>query len=140
MDDELIGVCALATRIACQRMTPPHLKVLRDSIAQARCLPAKTAWDRKVTAHAEIVNLLADAAADPMLALLVRTVPGELYDLMITVGPGISGIIASSRRRLLELITAGDAEGAAREMEQHLLGLLWMRRLCHSSAQTDVAV
>jgi DNA-binding FadR family transcriptional regulator len=59
---------------------------------------------------------------------------------MITVGPGISGIIASSRRRLLELITAGDAEGAAREMEQHLLGLLWMRRLCHSSAQTDVAV
>jgi DNA-binding GntR family transcriptional regulator len=140
MDDELIGVCALATRIACQRMTSPHLKALRDSIEQARCLPAKTAWGRKVTAHAEIVNLLADAAADPALAVLIRNVPGELYDLMITVGPGISGIIASSRRRLLKLITAGDAEGAAREMEQHLQGLLWMRRLCHRSAQTDVVV
>ena len=129
MDEELIGVCALATRIACQRMTLPHLKALRDSVEQARCLPAKTAWDRKVTAHAEIVNLLADAAADPILALLARNIPGELHDLMITVGPGTSGLIASSRRRLLALITAGDAEGAEREMEEHLNGLLWMRRL-----------
>jgi DNA-binding GntR family transcriptional regulator len=129
MDEELIGVCALATRIACQRMTPPHLKALRDSVEQARCLPAKTAWDRKVTAHAEIVNLLADAAADPILALLARNIPGELHDLLITVGPGTSGLIASSRRRLLALITAGDAEGAEREMEEHLNGLLWMRRL-----------
>jgi hypothetical protein len=129
MDEELIGVCALATRIACQRMTLPHLKALRNSVEQACCLPAKTAWDRKVTAHAEIVNLLADTAADPILALLARDIPGELYDLMITVGPGTSGIIASSRRRLLALITAGDAEGAAHEMEQHLNGLLWMRRL-----------
>jgi hypothetical protein len=129
MDEELIGVCALATRIACQRMTLPHLKALRNSVEQACCLPAKSAWDRKVTAHAEIVNLLADTAADPILALLARNIPGELYDLMITVGPGTSGIIASSRRRLLALITAGDAEGAAHEMEQHLNGLLWMRRL-----------
>ena len=68
MDDELIRVCALATRVACQRMTPPHLKALRDSVEQACCLPARTAWDRKVTAHAEIANLLADAAADPILA------------------------------------------------------------------------
>jgi GntR family transcriptional regulator, transcriptional repressor for pyruvate dehydrogenase complex len=140
VDDELIGVCALATRVACQRMTPPHLKALRGSVEQACCLPTRTAWDRKVTAHAEIVNLLTDATADPVLALLVRSVPGELYDLMITVGPAASGIIASSRRRLLALITAGDAEGAAREMEQHLERLLWMRRLARGSVQRDIAV
>jgi hypothetical protein len=34
-------------------------------------------------------------------ALLARNVPRALHDLMITVGPGASGIIASSRRRLL---------------------------------------
>ena len=140
MDDELILVCALATRIACQRMTPPHLKALRDSVEQARCLPTGTAWDRKATAHAEIVNQLADAAADPILALLVRNVPGELYDLMVTVGPAASGIVASSRRRLLALIKAGDAERAAREMEQHLKGLLWMRRLARCCVQTGIAV
>jgi DNA-binding GntR family transcriptional regulator len=140
MDEELIGVCALAARIACQQMTPPHLKALRDSVEQARCLPTKTDWDREVTAHAEIVNLLADVAADPALALLARNVPRALHDLMITVGPGTSGIIASSRRRLLALITAGDDEGAAREMEQHLNGLRWIRRLCHGSARSDIAV
>jgi DNA-binding GntR family transcriptional regulator len=140
MDDELIRACALATRVACQRMTPPHLKALRGSVEQACCLPTRTAWDRKVTAHAEIVNLLADAAADPVLALLVRNAPGELYDLMITVGPAASGIVASSRRRLVTLITAGDAHGAAREMEQHLKGLLWMQCLARGSVQADVAV
>jgi DNA-binding GntR family transcriptional regulator len=140
MDDELIRVCALATRVACQRMTPPHLKALRDSVEQACCLPSRTAWDRKVTAHAEIANLLADAAADPILALLVRNVPGELYGLMMTVGPAVGGIVASSRRRLLALITAGDADGAAREMEQHLKGLRWMRRLARGSVQSDIAV
>jgi GntR family transcriptional repressor for pyruvate dehydrogenase complex len=137
MDDELTRVCALATRVACQRMTPPHLNALRDSVEQACCLSARTAWDRKATAHAEIVNLLADVAAEPILALLVRNVLGELYDLMITVGPVASGIVASSRRRLLALIAAGDADGAMREMEQHLKGLLWMRCLARGSVRNQ---
>jgi GntR family transcriptional regulator, transcriptional repressor for pyruvate dehydrogenase complex len=140
MDDELIRVCALATRVACQRMSPAHLKALRDSVEQACCLPTRTAWDRKVTAHAEVVNLLADATADPVVTLLVRNIPGELYDLMSTVGPAASGIVASSRRRLVALITAGDAHGAAREMEQHLKGLLWMQGLARGSVQGEVAV
>jgi DNA-binding GntR family transcriptional regulator len=135
MDDELIRVCALAARVACQRMTPPHLKALRDSVEQACCLPARFCWDRKATAHAEIVNLLTDAAADPVVALLTREVPGHLHDLMVTAGPAADGIIASSRRRLLELIWAGDADGAAREMEQHLGYLSWMRCLSRSSAE-----
>jgi hypothetical protein len=33
----------------------------------------------------------------------------------------------------------GDGDGAAREMEQHLGGLLWMRRLCRGS-QSDIAI
>ena len=64
MDDELIRVAGLATRVACQRMTPRYLKALSDSTEQVCCLPATFAWDRKATAYAEIVNLLADAAAD----------------------------------------------------------------------------
>ena len=76
MDDELIRVAGLATRVACQRMTPPYLKALSDSIEQVCCLPATFAWDRKAAAYAEIVNLLADAAADPVLALVRPAVAG----------------------------------------------------------------
>ena len=111
MDDELIRVCAVATRVACQRMTPPDLKALRDSVEQACCLPAMTAWDRKGHGTRGDRQPAGRRGPDPTLALLVRNVPGELYDLMITVGPGAGGIVASSRRRLLALITAGDAGG-----------------------------
>jgi FCD domain-containing protein len=126
MDDELIRVAGLATRVACERMTPRYLRALSDSIEQVCCLPAMFAWDRKATAYAEIVNLLADAAADPVLALLLRNVPGRLYDLMVTVGPAADDVIAGSRRRLLALIRARGADGAGQEMEQHVEGLSWM--------------
>jgi GntR family transcriptional regulator, transcriptional repressor for pyruvate dehydrogenase complex len=140
MDEELMRVCALATRAACQRMTPPYLKALHDSVEQACCLPADFDWDLKAAAHAQIANLLADAAENPVLAVLLRDVPGQLHDLMVTVGPVASGIIAGSRRRLLTLLQARDAEGAAGEMEQHLGGLLWMRRLSSGSGPVQVAV
>ena len=143
-DDELIRVCAVAARAACRRMTPWYLKALHDSVEQACCLPSRFDWDRKAALHAEIINLLADAAGAPALAVLVRDVPGQLHDLMIAVGPAASGIIAGSSRRLLALLQAGDADGAAREIEQHLGGLLWMRRVSRrpapSTVQGDIAV
>jgi hypothetical protein len=110
VDDEAIGWCALATRAACSRMTAQHLKALQDSVGQARTLPARFAWDRKATAHAQIFNLLAD------------------------------GIILSSRRRLLDLIRVDDADGAAAEMEQHLHLLHFMGRLSRSSEPGGIAV
>jgi DNA-binding GntR family transcriptional regulator len=143
MDDELIRVCALAARAACQRMTPRYLKALLDSVEQACCLPSRFDWNRKAAAHAEIVNLLAGAAGDPSLAGLARDVHGPLQDLMVAVGPAASGIIAGSRRRLLAQFRAGDADGAAREMEQHLGCLLWMRRVSRRpvpAVPADIAV
>jgi DNA-binding GntR family transcriptional regulator len=144
MEDELVRVCTVAVRAACRRMTPPYLKALHDSVEQACCLPRGVDWDRKVTAHAEIINLLAEAAGDQAVTVLVRDVPGQLYDLMIAVGPAASGIIAASRHRLLALLRAGDGDGAARELERHLGGLLWMRRVARrptpSTARTKIAL
>jgi len=141
MDDELIRWCTLTTRAACSRMTAQHLKALQDSVGQARCLPARFAWDRKATAHVQIFNLLADVIADhPVSVLLLNRAVGAVHDLMLTVGPAADGIILSSRRRLLDLIRAGDADGAAAEMEQHLRRLHFMWRLSRSSVPNGVAV
>ncbi|HEX2318123.1 MAG TPA: hypothetical protein VHJ18_03975 [Streptosporangiaceae bacterium] len=41
-----------AARVACLRMTPQYLEVLPDSVEQARRMPSRFAWDRKVAAHA----------------------------------------------------------------------------------------
>ena len=141
MDEELIRWCVLATRAACSRMTAPHLKALQDSVGQARSLPARFAWDGKATAHAEIFNLLAEVITDrPVPAPFLNRAVGAMYDLMVTVGPAADGIILSSRRRLLGLIRAGDADGAAAEMEQHLRRLHFMWRLARSSEPGDIAV
>jgi DNA-binding FadR family transcriptional regulator len=59
---------------------------------------------------------------------------------MITVGPAADGIILSSRRRLLDLIRAGDAEGAAAEMEQHLRRLHFMWKLSRNAEPGGIAV
>jgi hypothetical protein len=56
MDDELIRVAGLAARVACRRMTAGYLRALSDSIEQVCGLPGTFAWDRKATAHAEIVK------------------------------------------------------------------------------------
>ena len=141
MDEELIWWCVMATSGACVRMTAPHLKALQDCVGQACCLPAGLAWDRRAAAHAQIFNLLADVAADhPVPALVLTEAVGTLYDVMVAVGPTADGMINSSRRRLLALICAGDADGAAAEMEHHLRGLSLMARLPGPADLDGIAV
>jgi DNA-binding FadR family transcriptional regulator len=141
MDEELIWWCVMVTRAACLRMTARHLKALQDSVGQACCLSARFAWDRRATAQVQIFNLLADVAADhPVPAVVLTEAVGTLYDLMVAVGPTAHGMIKSSRRRLLALIRAGDADGAAAEMEHHLRGLRFMARLSGSPVPGGIAV
>jgi prevent-host-death family protein len=63
--EELIRVQATAARVACGRMTTLALQALRDSVERASCLPSRPRWESKVAAHAEIFQLLADAAGSP---------------------------------------------------------------------------
>jgi GntR family transcriptional regulator, transcriptional repressor for pyruvate dehydrogenase complex len=140
MDDWLISLHAAVARDACARMTQPGLKALQDSVEQAACLSARFQWDRKATAHAEIFNLLADISGDAALSRNATGTTAHMYHLVVTVGPAADGIILSSRRRLLEKMRAGDADGAASEMEDHLRGLAFMWRLARRSPRNAVAV
>ena len=134
MDEGLIQVQAMAVRVACLRMTAQQLKALHDSVEFASCLPARSQWDRKAAAHAEIFRLLADAADDPVLAPLLGSAAGSVHHLMLTVGRAADGMIIGSHRRLLAHLRAGNADEAALEMENHLRGLQYMGRLTGCSA------
>jgi GntR family transcriptional repressor for pyruvate dehydrogenase complex len=140
--EEMIQAQATATRIACARMTTLHLRALHDSVERASCLLARSQWDRKAAAHAEIFSLLADAVDDPALAPLLRGGVGYLQELMQVVGRAADGMIVSSRRRLLEHMYARNGEAAALEMEKHLRGLLYMWRLarCRQQGEREVTV
>ena len=121
----MIRAQAMAARIACERMTMVRLTRLHDSVERACGLAARPRWDGKAAAHAEIFNLLADAADDPRLTESVASA----RELIVAVGRAADGMIISSRRRLLSHLHAGDGEGADAEMENHLRALLYMRRL-----------
>lgn len=128
MELNLIRVQAMAARVACEQMTEAALRALRDSVDRASCLPTRPGWEQKAAAHAEIFGLLADVAGD-RAAGQSSGLAAAMRDLMLTVGPAADGMIASSRRRLLAHLSAGQADGAALEMEAHLRVLHYMRRL-----------
>ena len=128
--DELIQAQVLAARAACEQITSNALKRLIESVERACCLPSKHGWERKAAAHAEIFRLLVDVAGHPAASPLVA-----IDDLMRAVGPAANGIITSSRKRLLASMGAGDAEGAAREIENHLRVLHYMGLLADRNHQ-----
>jgi DNA-binding FadR family transcriptional regulator len=94
-----------------------------------------------VTHPRQMFGLLADVIADrPGPAMFLNAAVGAIHDLMVTVGPAADGIVLSSRRRLLEAIRAGDADGAAAEMEQNLRRLRFMWRLSGGPQPGGIAV
>jgi len=135
MEEGMIQAQAMAARIACARMTVLHLTEFHDSVERACGLTARSQWNRKATAHAEIFRLLADVVDDPLLAPLLTGGAGYMRELMLAVGRAADGMIVSSRRRLLAYLRAGDGEGAALEMERHLRVLLFMWHLAMSGGQ-----
>src|SRR6185312_6775032 len=61
----LISIQAMTARIACRWMTARHLEAVSDSVDQAARLPARSQWELKAAAHAEIFNLLGEATGYP---------------------------------------------------------------------------
>jgi DNA-binding GntR family transcriptional regulator len=127
--DQLIRAQAKAAETACGRISPPRIEALRESLREACQLPAGTAWELRAAAHAAFFTALAEAAGDPVAALVLLSGSDLAYELMVTAGRGASGIITNSRCRFLERLRKGDAEGAALEMEEHLRILDVMCRL-----------
>jgi DNA-binding FadR family transcriptional regulator len=135
MEEWMIQAQVMAARLACARMTARHLRALQDSVERACGASGRPEWDRKAAAHAEIFDLLADVAGDPVLAPALRGGAGYVRELMVAVGRVADGMTVSSRWRLLAHLRAGDGEGAALEMERHLRVLHYMWRLARRPAQ-----
>jgi DNA-binding FadR family transcriptional regulator len=127
--DQLIRAQASAAEIASGRMSHRSLTALRESVEAACRLPADAGWERKAAAHAAFFTVLAEAANDPVVAPVLAS-GGELaLEMMLKAGRAANGIVTNSRYRFLDCLRAGDPEGAALELEEHLRILQFMCRL-----------
>jgi DNA-binding GntR family transcriptional regulator len=138
-DDAAIRVLALAVRDVCGRLTAAQLEQLRRSAQGACLMPRHVGWDRRAAAHAEIFALLADAADHQVLARMLDVGVGFTHHLMIAAGPVAGLVAAHSSERLVALLSVGDAEAAADEMEGHLKVLRFLGRLARCSAAGNSA-
>ncbi|MFY9649934.1 MAG: hypothetical protein WAK83_01670 [Trebonia sp.] len=103
----MIQAQATAARIACTRMTVPHLTELHDSVERACGLTGRFQWGRKTAAHAEIVSLPAGMVDDPLLAPLLSGGTAHARELMLAVGHAADGIIVSSLLYMRRLALPG---------------------------------
>jgi DNA-binding GntR family transcriptional regulator len=131
-----IQALALAVRHVCGRLSHADLEELRRSAEQAALAPRHLGWDSRAAAHARIFALLADAADDPVVAGLLNSGVGLAHYLMLAAGPTAGRITVHSDERLLALLSVGDADGAANEVEGHLRVLRFYGRLVSYTNQT----
>ena len=129
MDEGLIRAQVMAVRTAFAWLPAQRVSDLRERVDKASSGWASSSWERRACAHAHNFVLLADASEDPVLSPVFRGAADLMRELLLAVGPGANGMLISSRRRL----HAGDADGAAQEIEQNLSTLHFMWRLARSS-------
>jgi hypothetical protein len=87
MEDRLVQVPA-ATRVACLQMTSAHLDTLLDSASRASCFAARSQWERKAAAYAEIFDLLARTAGDTAAGCVLADAARFVHGVMLTAGRG----------------------------------------------------
>ena len=136
MDEGLIRAQAMAVRAACAWLPAQRVSDLCEHIDRASSGWASSPWERRAAAHAHNFVLLADVSGDPVLSPVLRGAADLMRELLLAVGPGANGMIISSRRRLLDQLHAGDADGAALEIEHNLNTLHFMWRLARSGRQS----
>ena len=134
MDDNQVQALRTATWTACAALTTAGQAGLQASLDRARAIPAGCNWERRAAAHAEFFTALSDGACDRCAALVLRYGAEFAYDLMIAAGRAADVIVINSRKRTLAHLRAGDPAEAAREMENHLYALNFMRRLATTDA------
>lgn len=108
------------TRLACKRRTKSDLAALEANVQAAQAATEKRETARRAEINYEFHRLLARATRNPVLIVLTDALMEMTRHFVETIGYQPNRYVLPSRRRLLALLRDGDAEGAAKEMEQML--------------------
>jgi GntR family transcriptional repressor for pyruvate dehydrogenase complex len=110
-------------RIAAARASPEDLAALEANVDEAERLFKAGRYDDKIDVHIEFHNLLAQAARNSVMIMLMGALMQVMRDFAHAVGGERNDLTIKARRRLLDCLRKRDAEGAAEAMAEHLKSL-----------------
>jgi GntR family transcriptional repressor for pyruvate dehydrogenase complex len=110
-------------RIAAARASPEDLAALEANVDEAERLFKAGRYDDKIDVHIEFHNLLAQAARNSVMIMLMGALMQVMRDFAHAVGGERNDLTIKARRRLLDCLRKRDAGGATEAMAEHLKSL-----------------
>jgi GntR family transcriptional repressor for pyruvate dehydrogenase complex len=111
------------TRLACQRATEADLDELERNVAESEAALEAEDVPRRVEINLAFHALVARAAKNPVLVILVDALIEVQSKLLQVLTPTSGTKVIQSRKRLLRHLRARDEDAAVREMQAHLTAL-----------------
>jgi GntR family transcriptional repressor for pyruvate dehydrogenase complex len=111
------------TRLACQRASEADLDELERNVAASVAASDEGDDARRIEINLAFHALLARAAKNPVLVILVDALIEVQSKLLQVLVPTSNTKVVQSRRRLLRHLRARDEDEAVREMQTHLTAL-----------------
>jgi GntR family transcriptional repressor for pyruvate dehydrogenase complex len=118
-----IWLSDIVVRIACERATEDDLRALDANIQAAANAAAAGDFDERARLNREFHVILARATRNPLMVVIMESLMAVFGQFIAQIGPSDNSFILASRRRLMKLLRARDADGAVAEMRKSLIRL-----------------
>jgi GntR family transcriptional regulator, transcriptional repressor for pyruvate dehydrogenase complex len=115
-----IWIGSIITREACKRVTPTDIAELESNIDALEAAITTGTHPERVEINFQFHRTLARIAANPILIIMMDGMLNIVRDFIRSLGPYDSRFVLASRRLFMRKFVAGDAEGAAQELEESI--------------------
>ncbi|WP_178106734.1 FadR/GntR family transcriptional regulator [Pseudomonas mangiferae] len=111
------------TRLACARASDQDFAELEANLDASEAAERDNAADQRLKINLDFHVILARAANNPVLLILIDALTGIHLKLLQTMTPAANAKVIASRRKLLGYLRARNEEKAVTEMKRHLAAL-----------------
>jgi DNA-binding FadR family transcriptional regulator len=109
-----------AIHLACERGSAEDFDLLESNIKLTESMHEKERFEERRQAAIDFYRILAEAAGNPALTLLLESVNGVLRQFLAAASGGTTHNLIGFRRNMLKYLRARDTGKAATEMQKYL--------------------
>ncbi len=123
LTDARIWLSDMIVRIACELATEEDLAALEANVADTALADRQGRFDERQRLNREFHIVLARITRNPIIESTMEGVMGVVGEFIKRIGPSENAFVLPSRRRLIKLLRARQADAAVAEMNKALARL-----------------